>query len=185
MVSTPDNMDSGIGTKEIGLDRDVFFRTMLRELSGTIVAVVGAEEAAGYVAVVGGTMGDWINRLYHEELGPADFDMETLAEIFIDLKRRLDGGFYVRSIGEDRIVLGNTRCPFGKSVTDRPALCMMTSNVFGRIGADNFGYARVGLERTIARGDPECEITIEFKPRRGVSPDEKEYYRLPPLKEQA
>ena len=34
---------------------------------------------------------------------------------------------------EDRIVLGNRRCPFGEKVLGRPSMCMMTSNVFGSI----------------------------------------------------
>ena len=32
-------------------------------------------------------------------------------------------------------------------------MCMMTSNVFGHIAAENVGYAKVELQETIARGD--------------------------------
>lgn len=39
---------------DIGLDRDVFLRSLLRELAGTLESVVGLEEAAGYISVVGG-----------------------------------------------------------------------------------------------------------------------------------
>ena len=37
---------------------------------------------------------------------------------------------------------------------------MMTSNVFGVIAADNLGYAKVDLEKTIARGDSECRVVV-------------------------
>ena len=164
---------------EIGLDRDVFFRKMLRELAGTIEAIVGREEASGYVAAVGAAMGDWINAAYHAEMGPEDFDLETVASIFIDLKRRIDGGFYIISVDPERIVLGNRRCPFGEHVNDRPSLCMMTSNVFGRIAADNLGYARVQLDETIAQGAQECHITVHLVRRGETDPDEREYFRLP------
>lgn len=162
----------------IDLDRDRFTRKMIRELSGTIERVVGVEEASGYVATVGGLMGNWLNEAYHAELGPDDFDLDTVARIFVDLKRRIDGGFHVVSIEPDRIVLGNTRCPFAEDVIGRPSLCMMTSNVFGRIAADNLGYARVQLERTIAAGDGRCDVVVHLTPIDMLDSDEREYYRL-------
>ena len=164
---------------EVGLDRDVFFRRMLRELAGTIEAIVGREEASGYVAAVGAAMGDWINAAYHAEMGPEDFDLEAVAAIFVDLKRRIDGGFYIVSVEPDRIVLRNERCPFGPDVLGRPSLCMMTSNVFGRIAADNLGYARVELDETIAEGAHECQIVVHLSQRGNADPDEREYFRLP------
>jgi MetOD domain-containing protein len=39
-------------------------------------------------------------------------------------------------------------------------MCMMTSNVFGAIAADNLGYAKVVLNKTIAQGDPACVVTV-------------------------
>jgi hypothetical protein len=41
---------------------------------------------------------------------------------------------------------------------------MMTSNVFGSIAADNLGYSKVVLEKTIARGDPGCRVTVYLQP---------------------
>ena len=163
---------------EIALDRDLFFRRMLRELSGTIEAIVGREEASGYVSAVGAAMGDWINAAYHAEMGPGDFDIETVAAVFVDLKNRIDGGFAVESVTAERIVLTNTRCPFREQVHDRPSLCMMTSNVFGRIAADNLGYARVALNETIAMGHERCEIVVHLTPGQGVRADEREYFRV-------
>lgn len=174
-----DVLTSRLVEVEIGLDRDVFFRRMLRELAGTIEAIVGRDEASGYVAAVGAAMGDWINAAYHAEMGPEDFDLQTVAAVFVDLKQRIDGGFYIISVEPERIVLGNRRCPFGEHVLDRPSLCMMTSNVFGRIAADNLGYARVQLDKTIAQGAEECHIIVHLTPQEGVEPDEREYFRLP------
>jgi hypothetical protein len=37
---------------------------------------------------------------------------------------------------------------------------MMTSNVFGTIAAENVGYGKVVLEKTIARGDPGCRVVL-------------------------
>ena len=52
------------------------------------------------------------------------------------------------------------RSPFAEKVVGRPALCMMTSNVFGSIAAENLGYAKVVLEQAIARGDSGCRVVV-------------------------
>jgi len=41
---------------------------------------------------------------------------------------------------------------------------MMTSNVFGRIAADNTGYAAVEIEDAIARGDANCRVIVYLTP---------------------
>ncbi len=83
--------------------------------------------------------------------------------MLVDLKRRIQGDFFIIEQDEEKIVLGNRACPFGEKVIDRPALCMMTSNVFGSIAAENLGYAKVVLEETIARGDGGCRVVVYLK----------------------
>jgi predicted ArsR family transcriptional regulator len=81
----------------------------------------------------------------------------------VDLKRRIQGDFYVIEESDDKIVLGNRACPFAEKVIGRPALCMMTSNVFGVIAAENLGYSKVVLEETIAQGHSGCRIVVHLK----------------------
>ncbi|WAP68128.1 methanogen output domain 1-containing protein [Jiella pelagia] len=180
IIRPPEVRADAVQIAEVGLDRDRFLRKLVRELSGTIERVVGLEDASGYVATVGGIMGEWLDEAYHAELGEGDFDPETVARIFVDLKRRIEGGFYIVAVEPDRIILRNTRCPFAEDVVGRPSLCMMTSNVFGRIAADNLGYARVRLSEVIAKGDPECHVVVYLTPQDGLEADEREYYRLKP-----
>ena len=47
----------------IPLERDVFLRTLIRELAGTLQDVVGLEEASGFISVVGQNMGRQIDHL--------------------------------------------------------------------------------------------------------------------------
>lgn len=148
----------------VSLDRDVFMRSLIRELSGTLQDVIGLEDAAGFVSIVGQRIGDQLNSAYREALSVATLDAPQVADVLVDLKRRIDGGFRIDSIDEHQIVLSNTRCPFGEKVIDRPALCMMTSNVFGSITAENLGYARVVLRETIARGAPGCTVVVQLHP---------------------
>lgn len=149
---------------EIPLERDVFLRTLLRELAGTLQDVVGLEDASGFVSVVGQNMGLQMNRQYRDALGVGRLSREQVAEVLVDLKARIQGGFRVIEQDDDRIVLGNDACPFGDKVIGRPALCMMTSNVFGSITAENLGYAKVELGETIARGHPGCRVTVHLRP---------------------
>ncbi|WP_439627068.1 methanogen output domain 1-containing protein [Gemmata sp.] len=146
------------------LERDVFLRTLLRHLAGTLQKVVGLEEASGFVSVVGQEIGDEINHAYKSALGVEALSRGQVAEVLVDLKRRIRGEFYVIEQDEEKIVLGNRACPFAEKVVGRPALCMMTSNVFGSIAADNLGYAKVSIEQAIARGDPGCRVVVYLKP---------------------
>lgn len=159
------------------LERDVFLRSLLRHLSGALQDVVGTEEAAGFISVVGREMGEDIGRDYRSALAVERLDRHQVAEVLVDLKRRIQGDFYVIEESEDRIVLGNRACPFGEKVLDRPALCMMTSNVFGSIAARELGYAKVELQETIARGAPGCRVVVHLK-RTGESEaaEGREYY---------
>lgn len=163
---------------DLPIERDMFLRKLLRELSGTLEDTIGVEAAAGYIATVGSLMGEWIDEMYKKGLGIDHLSAKQVAEVFIDLKSRIDGAFYLISMDTDKIVIGNKKCPFGEYAKDRDSLCMMTSNVFGRIAANNLGYARVALDETIARGDLGCRIVVYLNPRDDITADEREYYRV-------
>ena len=165
-------------TVRIPLDRDLFLRKLLRELTGLLEDVVGTDEACGYISSVGSAMGTWIDEQYRTALDVDTLDIEQIAQVFVDLKGRIGGDFYVVSVDEARIVIGNRICPFGEFAFDRPSLCMMTSNVFGRIAADNTGYARVELHDTIATRAKECRIVVHLTPADGVEASEREYYKV-------
>ncbi len=152
------------GDVDVPLERDAFLRSMLRELAGVLERVVGEEEAAGYVSIVGAAIGRQIDRAYKDASGTERFDADQVAAVLVDLKRRIRGGFRIVEADADRIVLDNDACPFAEKVLGRPSMCMMTSNVFGHIAAENLGYAKVELQRTIARGDPGCRVVVYLRP---------------------
>lgn len=164
----------------VALEANGFFRSMLREISGVLESVVGIEEASGFVGLVGASIGEQIDREYRLALEVRKLTRPQVAAVLVDLKRRIDGNFYVIAQDEEKIVLGSRRCPFGDKVIGRPSLCMMTSNVFGRIAAQSLGYARVELAETIAEGARECRIVINLT--FDVQDDEPagiEYFELP------
>jgi predicted ArsR family transcriptional regulator len=161
----------------VELHRDLFLRKLLRELAGTLQDVVGIEEASGYITVVGRSIGEQIDAEYKKALAVENLSREQVAEVLVDLKKRIEGDFFVLEETEDRIVFGNRTCPFGDMVRDRPSLCMMTSNVFGYIAAQNLGYAAVELEETIAEGAPGCRVTVHLRPSDSLPLSTREYFR--------
>jgi predicted ArsR family transcriptional regulator len=167
----------GLEALDVGLERDVFLRTLLRHLAGSIEEVVGVAEASGFISVVGLRMGQEIGDTYRRELGVARLDRAQLAGVLVDLKRRIQGDFFVIEEHADRIVFGNRTCPFGDKVLGRPSLCMMTSNVFGSIASDTVGYAKVVIEKAIARGDAGCRIVVHLEPGEASASEGREYFR--------
>lgn len=162
----------------VRLERDLFLRTLLRELAGTLQEVVGLDEASGFVSVVGQRIGDQINQEYRSALGVSGLTRRQLAEVLVDLKRRIRGEFFIIQEDDEKIVFGNRACPFAEKVVDRPALCMMTSNVFGVIAAENLGYAKVVIEEAIARGDSGCRVVVHLKPTPQAQEAEgREYFK--------
>lgn len=168
-----------IADLDVGIDRDRFFRRMIRELSGVLQEVVGEDEARGFVSVVGARIGDLFNQTYQEKLGGRALVCPEVADALVDLKARIGGEFSVESQSDDEITFVNTRCPFAESVEGRPSLCMMTSNVFGRIAAQNLGYARVTVKEALATGHSRCLVHVSLKHDDDADgePGSREYYR--------
>ncbi|MDX2225031.1 MAG: methanogen output domain 1-containing protein [Rhodospirillaceae bacterium] len=155
-----DTLGDRVVDASIAMDADRFMRTMIRDLSGTLQDTIGEKNARGFVSVVGARMGDRFNELYRRALGETRLSRITVARVLVDLKRRIGGDFYIIEESDEKIVLGNRACPFGAHVKDRPSLCMMTSNVFGRVAAENLGYAKVNIEKSIAAGNDGCRVVV-------------------------
>lgn len=163
---------------DLPLERDIFLRNLIRELSGTLQDVIGLEEASGFISVVGQRVGEQIDDSYKRALSVSQLTREQVAAVLVDLKRRIQGDFYVIEENDEKIVLGNRACPFAEKVAGRPALCMMTSNVFGVIAAENLGYSKVVLERTIAEGSADCRVVVYLKPTATAqSAEGREYFK--------
>jgi predicted ArsR family transcriptional regulator len=159
-----------------GLERDLFLRTLVRELAGTLEETVGLEDAAGYISIVGRRMGAWLDESYREALGVDRLDRDQVAAVHVDLKARIHGDFELQESGEERLEYTNSRCPFEEKVLGRESMCMMTSNVFGLIAAENLGYAKVELAETIARGDGRCRVVVHLAPGSAEHAPGREYF---------
>ena len=174
-------MDSGAveieKLKREELDRDLFLRELLSQLTGTLQDVIGEEETVGFVSLVGQKLGDWVNRIYCEKNQPRRMTVEQVIEALLDFKRTIGSDFRVVEESEDGVVFENSQCPFGCRVKGRQSLCMMTSNVFGSVTSNNLGYAHVELEETIASGDEKCRVAVSFQPPDSGGYSGREYFR--------
>jgi predicted ArsR family transcriptional regulator len=165
-------MDQALPTppNEPSHSKDVFLRTVLRELTGVLEQTVGEREAEAYVNYVGLALGRAINATYREAFSVNRLDPKQVASTLVDLKARIDGNFTIESMDAERIVLRNAACPFGDKVIGRPSLCRMTANVFGFVVAENLGYARVEIPESVARGDNGCRVIVNLT--KGEAPPE-------------
>lgn len=153
-----------------GFGRESFLRALVVQLAQGVEHTTGPLAAESAVAQVGADVGGQMEteyRLTHrsgeEALGPTE-----MGDAYVRLKTAIGGDFYVLEATDDRIVLANRRCPFGDEVYKAPALCRMTSSVFGGIAARNAGEATVVLEERIAVGDPQCRVVIYLGPGHDV-----------------
>ena len=160
--------------------KEPFLRALTVELAQAIEADQGPEAAGAIVAQVGANVGGRVEDAYRAAHGiTGRLTPRQIADLYVSLKGALDGSFYVIAVDDDKIVLGNRRCPFGPAVQRQPALCRMTSSVLGGIGARNAGRSAVALEQRIALGDPECRVVVWLGDRMPPESDGADRYAGP------
>jgi predicted ArsR family transcriptional regulator len=163
MAANDDATHEHLRRLPIVLDRDVFLRKLHRHLTGALEDVIGRDEVAGLLSLVGQKLGEEIGASYTAALGDAPLTRAEIADVLVDVKRRLGGDFHVVE-SPTAVVLEGTICPFGEEVLGRPVMCTMTSNLLGAIVAQQLGYARVVVERSIAGGDDGCRLVVHLEP---------------------
>ena len=151
---------------EGGFGKESFLRALVVQLAQTLEFEHGPDAAEAAVAQVGSDVGGQMELEFRRaEQLVGRMTPAQMGHCYTRLKHAIDGGFYVIEADEDRIVLGNTRCPFEEAVRQAPSLCRMTSSVFGGIAARNSdGPVTVVLEERIAVGDPGCRVVVHLRP---------------------
>lgn len=165
-----------------GFGKESFLRALVVQLAQAVEDIHGPAAAEAAVAQVGVDVGSRMEDEYRAAKEVVDrLTPEQLADCFVRLKHAIDGEFFVIEATPERIVLGNTACPFGDVVQRAPALCRMTSSVFGGIAAaqTDSGVAAVLLEERIAVGDPGCRIVVYLGEPPEEARDAAHRYRAP------
>jgi predicted ArsR family transcriptional regulator len=146
------------------LSPDIFLKQVLRHLTLTLQDVVGMTEAEGFITLVSQKIGEEVNQQYRQALHTKSLSKQQVISSLLDFKQRIGGDFFLISDQDNTITLGNRRCPFGDMIGTLPALCMMTSNLFGVMTAENLGYANVVIEQSIANHHSHCRVVIRLSP---------------------
>lgn len=176
LSSTMHTHDNDVGTAKVEFQNRALVDALLIGLVETVENIAGVEDASVFVGSVAGQIGADLEQRYSEALGVQHVAREQLCNVLVDLENKAGGQFFVIEDRPERIVLGNSRCPLGKSVKGHPSLCMMTSNVLGRMTANAVGYAAVDIEKAIARGHRGCRVVIELSSPE-LGPETREYFR--------
>ncbi|WP_136636867.1 methanogen output domain 1-containing protein [Pseudooceanicola onchidii] len=140
--------------------REDFLNTLVGTLSETIEQVVGLNDAETFIGMVGRRMGQSAAARLPCQ-GKAT--PEEVAEHLKSFKASIGGTFEVESVDGSKLTFTNSHCPFASEVNGRPSLCMMTTNVFGRVAADATGYARVNVVESLARGHGRCLVKVNLE----------------------
>jgi len=164
--SQPGSLFTGKGeqAQTVALSETTFLRKFVRHITGTLEDVVGLEEATGYIATVAQRMGEQINETYRLSLGLDRMNRQQLCKVITDLEKRINGCAEILFENDEKIILEGCVCPFGNDVTDRPSMCMLTTNMLAVIIAENLGYAKVSVEESLAQGDTGCKVVIYLQP---------------------
>ena len=145
-----------------------FLRALVIQLAQELEGEQGPAAAERLIAQVGTDISVRVEEEYRrarkitERLTP-----KQMADLFVRLESAISGAFYVVEANDERIVLGNRRCPFGNAVKRAPSLCRVTSSVFGGVAARNSGGSAVELDEQIARGDGECRVIVRLGAQNG------------------
>ena len=100
-------------------------------------------------------------------------DPRAAAEEFVRLHRALGSEAYVVAADDDRVELAVSKCPFGAADGPAASLCHISSGLAGQLAAKVNGSARVVLDESIVKGDPECHLQVLLHPEENDSSAEQ------------
>lgn len=175
-TSTAEASSKTISSLDIAYDNHRLFDALVAGMADLLEKTAGLDDASIFIGSIATELGAEIEKQYRTTLGRHRLSPEQLPLVLVDLANRAGGAFFIIEENEDRIVLGNGACPLGDAVRNHPSLCMLTSNIFGRMAANTVGSAAVDLEQTIATGAAGCRVVIHLN-RKGLRLDTTEYLR--------
>lgn len=92
---------------QVDVDQRRFYQQCLLDLNEILENVIGAEESSAFVGLVASRLADFFITAYREANGRRHYSPVQLANLLVDLKRRIGGDFYIKEITGRKIVLRN------------------------------------------------------------------------------
>lgn len=166
--SGPLQFDS-FSDKNLYLDKESFFLFLIVKLAKIVEERFGKQESTDLFSIIGANLAHEINSYYREKFSKDKLSAECIATSLIEFSAKLNEKFYLVSLDQDKLVLGNKNCPYGVELKDREVFCQLDKSMAENMVKENFGYGKAELSQTIAQGDEECLITIYLKPENDPS----------------
>lgn len=135
----------------------------LKEMLVKICQNINAKQLKDAIDKTSTNIGKDISEIYKRFHGVNKLTKSQLTDSIIDAMNKLGGNFSLVAEDGEKITLKNSKCLFGPSVKQCPMLCIATSNIIGTIVAENIGYGKVELRKTIAKGNSEDTIIVHLK----------------------
>lgn len=139
-------------------------RQLVGFLTASLRDLLGEEAAESLMAQAGQTVAEGLDACYRKEFRVNKLSRAQVASVFVDPKTTIGWPFHVLYESDDRIELSTEACVSEELTEGYSALCMITSNVFGVIAAENLGYARVTVDQSTTSGNGGCRISIHLEP---------------------
>jgi predicted ArsR family transcriptional regulator len=100
-----------------------------------------------------------IEELYKRFYDVEKLNLDQFCEAVVDVEKKIGGEFKVVEKSNNRVIFRVLSCPLTKC----PGMCTVTSTILGTLAAKSFGYSKVILKKTIARGSDNCYIIVHLK----------------------
>jgi len=155
-----------IDFKQLGMAKmwyipvDINKTKFLKEMITGICENISTDQLKKAIEKIAIKIGQEISDIYRNFHNTAKLTKTQLIDSIIDAMNKLGAHFSLISEDKDKIVFRNSKCLFGNKIKRCQLLCLTTSNIIGKIVAENLGYSRVELKRTIANGYNEDIIRV-------------------------
>lgn len=144
------------------MTKERFLASTIHHLAHTLETVAGVEEAEAFLSTVGAELAQELSDDQNTQPGGEPSASQALSQRLIGVETGIGAAFELVEQEENRIVLENHSCPFGQQIVGTRSVCMVTANLLGHLASKDTGYAKIHLEKTIARGDRMCRVNVSL-----------------------
>jgi hypothetical protein len=112
---------------------------------------------------VGIAFGQEVSQSYREFFNLRRLSPEYLPGLIFEVSYKTGGGFMLYRTFEGGVVMQSTRCPLPGALWGNAGLCEACKGCVAGVVADNTGYAKVHLAKSLMRGFKSCLMVVYFE----------------------
>jgi len=158
-----------IDFKQLGMAKlwyapaEISKEAILVDMIVDIAANLDENTASTAIRKAGIEAGKKIDKVYKQFYNTERLSLEQFSEVVMDVGKKLGAAFTIIEKGPEAVHFHNNKSILGEDAKKSPALGGILAGMLGTLAAKNFGYAKVVLSKSLARGDPYDDIIIFLK----------------------